>query len=338
MAVKTAFIRDLEVWLHEQAGPGTPDYLDDVIAGVNATSQQSGSSLVLQRWVGSSQLGRTGAQSVGRLVIVVAIIAWLLAAAVIIGGPNLLVSPEPTSAAPTASPSLTMSSPSPSPSFITMPPPTDQPLPSPCATVGHNIDHEANIKACNGAYDLGELTVGRHSLTVDGVSFSFVVPGRDWEQFGNISLQNGTRHRGQAAEAIIYWTAFPDGEIADLCDSVLVPPGGPQTDRIAAAVAAAPGVDVVNGPVRVIVGGHVMDYVEVTVREDLGCDQGYFYSWPYADVGALWPFTDVGDTIRVWIVDVDGTRRLFIGGVTARDVDPVFGKEIQQIVGSIRFE
>ena len=52
-------------------------------------------------------------------------------------------------------------------------------------------------------------------------------------------------------------------------------------------------------------------------------------------MGAFWPGTDVGDKIRVWIVDVGGTR-LFIEAETkeaGRDID----QEITRIVESIRF-
>ena len=61
----------------------------------------------------------------------------------------------------------------------------------------------------------------------------------------------------------------------------------------------------------------------------------------------MWSATDVGATIGVWIVDVDGTR-LFIAGEIARDLVPgnamtdsqriELDQEIQQIVDSIKFE
>jgi hypothetical protein len=46
--------------------------------------------------------------------------------------------------------------------------------------------------------------------------------------------------------------------------------------------------------------------------------------------------TDVGTTIRVWIVEVDG-KRLFIAGETHADGSEL-GREIQAIVDSIQFE
>ncbi len=74
----------------------------------------------------------------------------------------------------------------------------------------------------------------------------------------------------------------------------------------------------------------------LTVREDLGCDPGFFYTWQDLEWGALWPDTRPGDTIRVWIVEVDGTR-LFIAGETNTDAGPELEQEIEQIVDSIRF-
>ena len=56
------------------------------------------------------------------------------------------------------------------------------------------------------------------------------------------------------------------------------------------------------------------------VRETVGCDPGFFYTWQDWKWGALWPETRLGDTIRVWIVDVDGTR-LFIEAETHRQAD-----------------
>ena len=50
----------------------------------------------------------------------------------------------------------------------------------------------------------------------------------------------------------------------------------------------------------------------------------------------MWSATEPGDTIRVWIVDLDGTR-LFIAGGTKPDAGPELEQEIEQIVRSIWF-
>jgi hypothetical protein len=52
---------------------------------------------------------------------------------------------------------------------------------------------------------------------------------------------------------------------------------------------------------------------------------------------AMWVTSDPGDTIRVGIVDVDGTL-LFIGAETREDATPTLEREIEGIVGSIRFD
>ena len=45
----------------------------------------------------------------------------------------------------------------------------------------------------------------------------------------------------------------------------------------------------------------------------------------------------MGDTIRVWIVTVNGTR-LFLAAATNKQATPDLKKEIQQVVESIRFD
>jgi hypothetical protein len=77
--------------------------------------------------------------------------------------------------------------------------------------------------------------------------------------------------------------------------------------------------------------------VVLTVREGSGCDPGFFYRWHAECWGPCWVETNVGDTIRVWIIDVEGTR-LFIEAETTTQANSALKQEIQQIVGSIRFD
>jgi hypothetical protein len=184
----------------------------------------------------------------------------------------------------------------------------------------------------------GGLSISRR---VEGVPFSFRVPAAGWETFGTISI-NKSIVGPQDAEAIIFWTSFPDGDDirpddADPCADLLGSNAGPTAADLAAAVSTAAGTELVAGPSDVTVGGYPAKHVVVRVREDVGCDPGYFYTWQDMEWGALWPATGVGDTIRVWIVDVDGTR-LFIEAETNEDADSDLEREIQQIVGSIRFD
>jgi len=85
------------------------------------------------------------------------------------------------------------------------------------------------------------------------------------------------------------------------------------------------------------VGGRAAKHVVLSVREDLGCDPGFFFTSDPPPGGPGWWATRVGATIRIWIVEVDGTR-LFIAGETTPEASPELEQEIQQIVDSIEFE
>jgi hypothetical protein len=167
-----------------------------------------------------------------------------------------------------------------------------------------------------------------------------------WERFGSISTRkspggpislNKSIVGPQGAEAIIYWTSFPDGDYADPCAHLLRSPDGRSSAVLAAAVAGASGTQLLKVPSSVTLGGHPAKHVVLRVRRDVGCDPGFFYTWKDMDGGALWSTTGVGDTIRVWIVVVDRTR-LFIQAATTVEANAKLRKEVKQIVESIRFE
>jgi hypothetical protein len=218
------------------------------------------------------------------------------------------------------------------------------------------------------------LPQDRVSRTVDGVPFSFDVPRRPtdhWEsgpalgpgsKGGSLLLSRSTVG-GQRAEAVIFWTGFPNEGVcpglvrrlecgqAVLCERLLSPNIGRSTGDLAAAMAKAPGTELVAGPSNATVGGRPAKHVVLTVREDVGCDPGYFFTWNAEMSGAFWLMTYVGDKINVWIVDIDGkrlvieaeTRQPDSQGVplgfqpTPADVLEVEA-EIAQIVKSIRFD
>jgi hypothetical protein len=178
----------------------------------------------------------------------------------------------------------------------------------------------------------------RVSRTVRDISFSLSVPISGWEMKGSLYISKSTVGP-QDAEAVIFWTSFPDGTEAYPCAHMLVrgPNVGPTAADLAAVVSTARGTELVSGPSDVTVGGRAAKHVVLTVREDVGCDPGFFYAWRRVWAGAFWASTELGDTIRVWIIDVDGTR-LFIEAETKKDADPGLELEIQQIVRSIRFD
>ncbi|MGH2669071.1 MAG: hypothetical protein ACRDH5_08155, partial [bacterium] len=155
-----------------------------------------------------------------------------------------------------------------------------------------------------------------------------------WEAFGDISI-NKSIVGPQGAEAIIYWSTIP-GDYANPCVDVLGMPVPRTVGELAAEVAEAPGTERLAGPSNVRVGGHGGKHVVLIVREDLGCDPGYFFIWHDMEAGALWPSTEVGHTISVWLVDVDKTP-IFIAAVTSEQASEQLHQEIGLIVRSIRF-
>jgi hypothetical protein len=215
------------------------------------------------------------------------------------------------------------------------------PLSSPSATPPQPIDR------ANGPHHGSRLTV-----TENGVRFSFVVRGwatptkwDDWANFysiptnkspgGPISL-NKSSGGSQGAEGIIYWSSFPDGDYADPCARLLGRSVGRSAAALATAVATAPRTKLVMGPSDVTLGGHPAKFVWLKVRKQVGCEPGFFYKWEDEQGGELWPRTPAGSTIRVWILDVDGTR-LFIAAMTSEQATLRLKNAIYWIVQSIRF-
>jgi hypothetical protein len=156
--------------------------------------------------------------------------------------------------------------------------------------------------------------------------------GDSWERFGSTSI-NKWISGGQDAEAVIFWKTLPSDENADPC----APLRGASAAELAAAAASAPGTELVDGPSDVTVGGRAAKHAVVRVREEVGCDPGFFFTWPPPDGGAFWLDTVPGDTIRVWIVDVNGTQ-FVIEAETRPNAGSAVEREIQQFIESVRFE
>jgi hypothetical protein len=186
-------------------------------------------------------------------------------------------------------------------------------------------------------------------FTENGVRFSFNVAPRPPGAFhpvrsiatdklpgGPISLNKGV-YGAQDAEGIIYWTSFPDGDYAEPCARLLRPSTVASAAKLSTAVSRAPGTKLARGPSDVTLGGLPAKHVVLTIRKNVGCNPGFFFTWRAVDGGTLWTKTRVGDTIRVWIVTVNNTR-LFIAAMTNARATPDLKKEIQLVVESIRFE
>ena len=189
------------------------------------------------------------------------------------------------------------------------------------------------------------ICAARLTVTESGVRFSFTRRPGGWARFSSISTDksaggpislNRDIGRSQSAEAIIYWTSFPDGDYADPCTRLLGRSVGSSAADLAAAVSKAPGTKLVKGPSNVTLGGRPAKHVVLIVRKQVGCEPGFFYAWKDVEGGALWPGTVAGNTIRVWIVALGGTR-LFIAAATNERANATLNREVKQIVESIRF-
>jgi hypothetical protein len=171
--------------------------------------------------------------------------------------------------------------------------------------------------------DVKPVTAGKITRTVGGVRFSLTVPARRWGN-GPVERVGGTIrthsyllskdvYGSQGAEAVLFWTALPDGGEAAPCTKLFADGLGGSSASLAATMAKAPGTTLVKGPRRVTVGGRPATHIALRVRRDRGCDPGYFFTWPAECWGGCWVTTDVGDSIELWIVDVDGKRLVFAG-------------------------
>jgi Tol biopolymer transport system component len=95
MTSNDAFLRDLELWLDDDAGTGAPDYVNEVLEGVNKTSQQPAWSS-LEWWlpidIGSIG-GRARVQRLAWITVVVALLVAIVVAVASIGAPRKLPPP-----------------------------------------------------------------------------------------------------------------------------------------------------------------------------------------------------------------------------------------------------
>ena len=180
----------------------------------------------------------------------------------------------------------------------------------------------------------GDLRIGRHAASVDGVPFSFEVATPGWEPQGGFSINRSSREP-QGAETTLRWTSFPRSRYVEQCPALLSGSGTATVAGLANALATAPGVDVLSGPSDATVGGLAARRVVLMVRTDVGCDPGYFTTYAPQTGGAMWTTTNPGDTILVWIVDVGGTLLLIEGEVHADA--PSLVDDIDQIVQSMQF-
>jgi hypothetical protein len=111
------------------------------------------------------------------------------------------------------------------------------------------LEEKATAGATLPAIAPPEPAVPFPEAIVGDVQFRFgVVPATGWQRPTLAFSLNKSVMGPQDAEAIIFWTSFPDGGYVSPCANVLGPEAGGSAADLAAAVATARGTALVKGP------------------------------------------------------------------------------------------
>jgi len=295
--------RIVRSWLRTDEHESADRVLDDVLALLDTTPQH-------RSWWPARRI--VNVNNVARLLVAAAAVV-----VVAFAGYNLLPAQSGVGGGPAATASR-----SPEPSPTATPPPS--PSPTPVAEFPPG----------------GPLAIGTYPAVVAGVPLSFSVPASGWSS-GLSTISKGEYGQTDGI-SIWFWLSTPENVYVDPCaHTPLEPPASATAVDLAAAVAAIPGTDLVSGPSSANVGGRPAQHVAITIREDLGCDPQTAYLWYDEETGGAsggWRWAgQLGQTIQVWIVDVDG-KLVWIDGETFKGAGPGPAQDIQQVIDSIAFE
>jgi hypothetical protein len=162
------------------------------------------------------------------------------------------------------------------------------------------------------------------------------VPTADWVSNGSFGIDKaaGVVPNGGS---FIFWENTPDRIFREPCRLATAPSIGTSIADLAGGVTSVPGIEVVEEPSDVTVGGHAAKRVVIRIPEDIGCPAQDFHLWTAPGDAFGRYATAVGSTIRTWIVDVDGMT-VWFDAETYDGAGPGPGDEIQEIVDSMQFE
>ena len=174
----------------------------------------------------------------------------------------------------------------------------------------------------------------------DGLSVSFTVPhGQNWEP-SDRSVVGGNaiifHVRGNRADAEVRFVDVGN-VFADGCQRVLVdPPVGPTVDDLVSAFANLPGL-APTAAVDVTVDGYVGKQIEFTVPDYVKneCFEATFALWQVGDKYRYTYSANGNAHIRLWILDVGGTR-LVIEAYLYASASQKYRAAIDEIVASIQ--
>jgi hypothetical protein len=296
MSTERDMTRIVRSWLRADKHESADRVLDHVLALVDTTPQRR-SWWPARRITDMSTFAKFGLAAAAVVVVAVIGINLLPVGSGVGGGPAVTPLPSP-------SPTPTLPPPSPSPTPVAVLPPA------------------------------GDLAIGRHDLTLNGVSFSIAVPASGWVSNGDFGIDKGVLPSTWDG-GFIFWNSAPDGIFTDPCTQKEGPPVGSSAVDLADAAASVPGT-VATGPTDVTVGAYPAKLVVVNIPEVAACTAENFYLWWDRQLTGRYA-SELGSTIKVWIVDVNGTI-IWIDGEIGKDASPEVGQEIQQIIDSIQFE
>jgi hypothetical protein len=180
----------------------------------------------------------------------------------------------------------------------------------------------------------------RYETTIGGTGLHLSIPWPpgwgSWEQklpTANYLANNMVGSDG--AEGLFAWVYRSNAEPCYYLNHRLRAVRDSDPAGLAAAMADAPGIQIVTSPAATKVDGRDARHLVFRVTDDSGCDPGFFYSWPWWFGGAFWSETYPGDTVRIWVVDIEGAPLVLIAAT--HEAAPAWAEsDIQQMVDGLR--
>ena len=302
MATERDVTRIVQSWLRTDEHESADRVLDNVLALLDATPQRR-SWWPARRF---ADMNITAKLATAAAAVVVAALVGVL----FLPRGTGVVSPGATPTLPPSRSASPSQSPSPAPSAVADPFPPD-----------------------------GALASGRYTMTRGDVRLSVDVPTSGWSSSQGYFIGTDTDPKPDYV-SFLFWDPSPKGVFVDSCAHKAGPQVGPSIADLASAVSTMPDVTLVSGPANVTVGGRAAKLVVVKVPLDAKCPavaEGFDLWYGNRDNGEDRYATALGVTLRVWIIDVDGTR-LMIEAETFKEAGPNTAQVVQKVIDSIQFE
>jgi hypothetical protein len=207
------------------------------------------------------------------------------------------------------------------------------PTPSPIVTPSPTPAPTARPTKAPVVPSAGPLAVGRHDLNLEGVHMTFSIANPGWTSNGIFGFDKTGDHAG-----FIVWEDDPDGVFSDPCSQTKAPKTGPTAADMANAIAGMPSIELVSGPEAFTIGGKPAQMVVVKMPDPLPCRNDQFYLWYDTTISQNARYASAaGNTVRVWIIEVDG-KRIQLDGEYEAGAPAAIDAELWAIVNSIQFD